>query len=122
MEIFCEILAKKEGRVLPDKFWTVEPWKKLFRSQIPAAVSLLKKYPLEVVVNTLRDYRISSKINSLRAQWLLKPVLEEKLIEYKGKNKEVKEEMVKTSTIEQPRGGLSTGRSLIEQLKEIENQ
>ena len=48
-------------------------------------------------------------------------MLDEKLSEYKAKNKEVKKEMIKTSVTDSPRGGISSGKSLMEQLKEIEN-
>lgn len=119
MEIFCENIAKQKGATLPDQFWKVEPWAKLFRQQIPAAVSLVKEYPVEVVSATLRDNKICKKMSSLRANWLLEPVLKEKYEEWKFKNKEVKEEMKKTSTMEKPRGGLESGKSLLEQLKEL---
>ena len=117
MEVFCEIIASQQKKELPDMFWKVGPWNKLFRTQIPAANCLLKKYPIEVVINTLRDRRVSNRIQSLRANWILEPVLEEKMKEYKIKNQEVKEEREKTSVNQKPRGGLSGGKSLLEQLK-----
>ena len=119
MEVFCENLARQKKVELPDYFWKVEPWNKLFREQIPAAVNLVKKFPVEVVSAALKDYNISSKLKSLRANYMLKPVLQEKYREWKMKNREVTEERKKTSTTEKPRGGLNSGKSLMEQLKDL---
>jgi len=119
MEIFCEIIAKQQKKELPENFWKIEPWAKIFKQQIPAAVALLNKYPVEVVSATIKDNRICNKINSLRANWLIDPILQEKYREWQIKNKKVEEERTKTSTVKKPRGGLNNSKSLLEQLKEL---
>lgn len=52
-EIVINNLAKKEKKVLPQKFWNVPEWKKTYKQEIILANSLLKVYPEQAVINAV---------------------------------------------------------------------
>jgi hypothetical protein len=118
-ECLCVLIAKAERQELFDQFWNKEPWKAIFRRQVPLAITLLKKHPAEVVLATLRDRRCW-KIRSFGAKWLLKPLLTQKQREYDAQAQQTTTELANTSTIQKPRR-ISTGKkSVFQQLKEAE--
>lgn len=120
-ECLCVLIAKKERTELFDQFWNQEPWKAIFRRQVPLAVKLLKKHPAEVVLATLRDRRCW-KIHSFGANWLLKPLLTQKQREYDAREAQPKTiELTNTSTVQKPRRILTGKKSLFHQLKEAED-
>ena len=120
-ECMCVLIAKRERAELFDQFWNQEPWKAIFRRQVPLAIKLLKKHPPEVVLATLRDRRCW-KIHSFGANWLLKPLLTQKQREHDAKlATEPTTELVNTSTVQKPRRILTGKKSLFHQLKEAEN-
>jgi len=82
VEIICDLKAKHNGEYLSDKFWQIDKWKKEFRKQITIANKLLKEYPFPVIMNAILHKDCITKINSLGANWLLKPILEEELRKY----------------------------------------
>jgi hypothetical protein len=119
-ECLCVLIAKQKRVELRDKFWNEPYWSKLFRSQIPTANKLLKSHPPEVILAALRDKRCK-KIQSLRANWLLQPILKEKQKEYDVKEAQSTGTNIrkKTSTTDKPAkrtGGKN--KSLFSKLKE----
>ncbi len=120
-ECLCVLIAKKDRKELFDQFWNKEPWKAVFRRQVPLAVKLLKKHPPEVVLATLCDRRCW-KIHSFGANWLLKPLLTEKQCEYDAQQvQQSTSELVNTSTVQKPRRILTGKKSMFHLLKEAEN-
>lgn len=103
-ELFIEIYYRQSHKDLPPKFWELPELSRLYRSQIPAAVKLTRDYPTEVVIRTLRDKRVNWRIKSLRATWLLEPILKEKLAEYNGEQERLKNAptIEKGDTLSQP--------------------
>lgn len=68
-ELICRRIAEKNKLVLGDKFWNEDYWGKEFKKHIIAAHSLLKIYPLSVIINALKDKR-AYWITSLRCKQL----------------------------------------------------
>ena len=77
VELICEKLAQKNGQQLTFRFWENKEWKKFFIYQIIIANRLLKKYPPQVIIKTLRNPKLK-KLYSLGAKFLI-PFLEEEL-------------------------------------------
>jgi len=120
-ECLCVLIAKRERKDLTDNFWNNEPWNKIFVRQVGLAGKLLKQYPAEVILATLRDRRCW-KINSFGAKWLLTPLLNEKQKEYDAQQVQKPETpMKKTSTVQKPRRITTGKKSLFPQLKEAEH-
>jgi hypothetical protein len=121
-ECLCVLIAKHERQELFDQFWNKEPWKAIFRRQVPLAIALLKKHHVEVVLATLRDRRCW-KIRSFGAKWLLKPLLAQKQREYDAQQIQAQQttELVDTSTVQKPRRIKTGKKSLFAQLNETEN-
>jgi len=119
-ECLCVLRAKKDKLPLGHKFWQQPYWSKFYRVQIPAANKLLNQYPAVVIINALRDRRCW-KIESLRAKWLLEPLLKEKMLEYEAQKKTtLKTTMDKTSTVQKPRQK-SGKQSILNKLRELDN-
>ena len=59
-EKLCSLIAKKQNKELPDKFWNLPEWGKIFRRQVQIASSLLIIYDAEAVSSALRDKRLSN--------------------------------------------------------------
>ena len=116
-ECLCVLIAKTERKELFDQFWNQEPWKAVFRRQVPLANKLLKEHPLEVILAALRDRRCW-KIRSFGANFLLKPLLTQKQREHDAQiAQQSDKELVETSTVQKPRR-MSTGKkSLYSKLK-----
>ncbi len=111
------MMAKTERKELQDRFWQREPWKNVFRRQVPLAVELLKEHPPEVILSVLRDRRCW-KIRSFGAKWLLGPLLKEKQREYDVKKSQHKEDnkLEKTQTTQKPRRPKGENKSLLSKL------
>lgn len=117
VECLCFLIARQEKKELRDKFWNDKSWNVLFRNQISAANKLLEKYPAEVILDTLRDRRCW-KLRSLRANFLLGPILEEKKKIYDRKQSNITE-TEKTPTNEQPRKVQKKKKTTLEKLREL---
>jgi len=121
-ECLCVLIAKAEKKDLQPKFWKHEPWESIFRRQVPLAVKLLKKHPIEVILSAMRDKRCW-KMRSFGANWLLGPLLAEKQRAHDAQLAQQSDKVLtKTSTVQQPRRPKKkTGKkSLFSQLKEAE--
>lgn len=68
-EFMVERQARKEGRELPIRFWTIKPWKGKFSFQLTIANQLLKKFSPGAISKALRSYEGRS-VFSLKAPWL----------------------------------------------------
>ena len=68
-EIICEHWAKQNQQDLHYRFWTSAKWQKHYKSQIPAANKLVKKYNPKAIIRALNDPK-AWKIYSLRAPHL----------------------------------------------------
>lgn len=120
-ECLCILIAKQEKKELGDNFWQKSPWNKIFRTQITMVNRLLKEYSAEIILATMRDKRCW-KMRSFGARWLLNPLLEEKQREHDAiaaqQSNTVRE---KTSTTEKPRKAAKKKKSLLANLRDIEN-
>lgn len=70
------ICRKENGHDLPQYFWNVEKWKRLFLLQVRHASALLRLYSVDAIVKALRDKR-GSWITSLGAKSVLDPLVRE---------------------------------------------
>lgn len=68
-ELMCENMARKNGQVLPYKFWNEYAWKTAFKRQLLLANSLLKLYSAPAIIQAIRS-KEGQKIYSLAAPWL----------------------------------------------------
>ena len=59
-EKLCALISKKSGKELPDKFWNLPEWSKVFARQVQLASSLLIMYSPEAIAMTLKDKRCSN--------------------------------------------------------------
>ena len=57
-EKLCANIAKSENIELPDKFWNLPKWSKIFRRQVALAAGLLLSFRAEAVFATLQDKRL----------------------------------------------------------------
>jgi hypothetical protein len=82
-ELICHRKAQSEKRDLSVKFWESDYWSAYFRSQIPTANKLLKKYDAEAIIKALKHWK-AKNIYSLRAPHLI-PLIEaeQKIIDSK---------------------------------------
>ena len=119
-ECLCVLIARQQKVELFDQFWQKNPWNKIFRTQIPAAVNLLKEYAPDVIIAALQDRRFW-QIKSLRARWLLDPVLKEKAAAQQVKDTAPIVVMEKTETVQRPMQRRCTTKSLFTLLKEVDN-
>ena len=53
----CERIARKEGKVLPYKYWNLSEWNNIYRRQIAAANKLLKDTDCLYIMSYLRSKR-----------------------------------------------------------------
>src|SRR3972149_4018284 len=75
IEILFEKIAKREKKELPQKFWNHSDWSKQYKIQIIHANTLLKEFPISVIIAALNDQQCW-KITSLGARFLLDPLLQ----------------------------------------------
>lgn len=57
-EQLCIMIARQKQSELPDQFWQLPEWNKIFRRHIADANKLLKKYDVEAILLALRDKRL----------------------------------------------------------------
>ena len=57
-EKLCANIAKSENIELPDKFWNLPKWSKIFRRQVALAAGLLLSFRAEAIFATLQDKRL----------------------------------------------------------------
>jgi hypothetical protein len=119
-ECLCILIARQQKKQLCDRFWMRPPWNKIFREQIPAAVNLLKDYDTNVIIAALRDKRCWN-MRSLRAMYILKPILDEKATKQSIIDNIEPAVMQKTNTIQQPVTKQTDKKSIISLLRETEN-
>ena len=65
-EKLCALIAKKSGSELPDKFWKLPEWSKIFGRQVQLAASVLLIYDAEALAKSLKDKRMKN-LNSFAA-------------------------------------------------------
>ena len=119
VECLCVLIAKCEKKNLQSNFWNNEPWKAVFRRQVPLAVKLLKEYPAKVILAAMRDRRCW-KMRSFGARFMLDPLLKEKMREHKAQESQQSGEiMEKTSTVQKPQRVKRGKKSLFAILKDI---
>lgn len=78
IECLCVLIAKHDKIELPHKFWKEKFWAKVWGAQSKNVNNILKTYPHQVVLEALRDRRCW-KLRSFGANWLIEPILKEKL-------------------------------------------
>lgn len=96
-EIICEHWARVNNKDLHYKFWLTDKWQKHYKSQIPAANKLLKKYPAAAIIKALNDPQ-TSKTYSLRSP-ILPAIIErhQKILE--SQSKELTKEFIRKEEI-----------------------
>lgn len=57
VEEICTRIAKKEGRVLPTKFWNHPEWSKIYKAQLKHANLLLDEVSCLQIMSFLRTFR-----------------------------------------------------------------
>ena len=57
-EKLCGNIAKSKNIELPDKFWNLPEWSKIFRRQIALAAGLLLTFKAEAIFASLQDKRL----------------------------------------------------------------
>ena len=57
-EKLCANIARSENIELPDKFWNLSKWSKIFRRQVALAAGLLLSFRAEAVFASLQDKRL----------------------------------------------------------------
>ena len=119
-ECLCFLIARQQKKQLGERFWTQPYWARVFREQIPAANELLNEYSPGVILATLRDKRCW-KIRSLRARYLLNPILQEKAAAQAVKDAAPVVVMEKTETVQKSRP-IKGKKSIVALLKESENE
>lgn len=95
-ELMCERKANKERRKIEAGFWHDDYWKQFYVQQIQAANSLLKLYPVEIIVEAVKDKR-ASWMYSLRSPQL-KPILADYQKRSENKAKIEKEKKLQSQT------------------------
>lgn len=118
-ECLCVVIANKENKQLVPYFWKRSPWNKIFRSQVSTANELLQHYHPEVILIVLRSYKCKN-LRSLRAKWLLEPLLKEEQARYNQKQKNISQ-TEKTSVIQLPRQPVGQ-TSIFAKLKEQDDK
>jgi len=118
VELICEKIAKKEGKILPKRFWNDKDyWGKVFRFQIKKANELLQDFDISPIIKALGDYRCK-KLYSLGARFILDKVIRE--YEAKLANKKAVEiKVVETAANEGPRPQEKRG-NLMSKLEELD--
>ena len=101
-ELICEKRAFKDKKELPNNFWNLPQWKKIYKSQIFASYGLLKIYDELAVIRALKSKK-SFKIYSLRAPHLDDIIKEEQRQIELDKNKLKETEVKRIDTSSKPR-------------------
>lgn len=91
-EMICERLAAKEKTTLPQQFWNIDKWKKVFLAQLSHANKLLKEYDVFSISAALKDYRCKW-LHSLGLKSVLVPVVKEYAARQTKEKKDIKEEI-----------------------------
>ncbi len=60
VECLCELIAKQDRKKLPYKFWDLPEWNKIYRQHITVCNRLRRTYPIEVILETLKDKSIQN--------------------------------------------------------------
>ena len=68
-EIICSRQARSRGKDLPDKFWSLPEWERVYLIQIRFALGLLKLYNAETILKVLRGPD-GKNAYTLNAKWL----------------------------------------------------
>lgn len=116
-ERMCARQAKKAKQYLPPKFWNDTTWKKPFLLQLKHANDLLKLYPIGVILEAFKDYRLN-KVFSLGLKSVIAPVCDE--IQKKlALQPESSSAIVATDTNQKPRPQIGQ-KNLISKLKDLD--
>ena len=119
-ELLCINIATLDGKDLPNKFWNIPKWKRIFRTQVQFASSLLGAYSFQAIACAIKDKR-SYKIHSFRAPWLV-PIIQE----YQDKFDKLNSDLENTPTLEKidiekykPRPRMKKKNSLSTRLRDL---
>ncbi len=126
-ELMCERKAKKERKILIERFWKDDYWKKFYVDQIRAAYSLLKLYSEQAILLGVQDKSINW-CYSLRIKMLPSIIAEcEKHLKQQAaitaEKKQLdaipKEEIQKVTIVELPRKQVKKSDNIINKLKDL---
>jgi hypothetical protein len=83
MEQFLIILARQEHSTLPDFFWKIDKYKKLWKRHVRAINARIKEYGEVPMIRALQDKNLS-RLRSFdyKAAFMWKPILEKYKKEY----------------------------------------
>jgi hypothetical protein len=83
MEQFLILLAKQEHSALPDYFWKLDKYKKLWKRHIRDLVARIKEYGEVPIIRALKDKKLSRLYSfSKKSAFIWKPVLDKYKKEY----------------------------------------
>ena len=83
MEQFLILLAQQEHSALPDNFWKLDKYKKLWKRHVRSINNIIKEYGEVPVVRALKDKRLKRLYSfSKKSAFIWKPVLEKYKKEY----------------------------------------
>lgn len=83
MEQFLILLAQQEHSALPDFFWKLDKYKKLWKRHIRSLIARIKEYGEIPIIRALKDKKLN-RLRSLdkKASFIWKPVFEKYKKEY----------------------------------------
>jgi hypothetical protein len=77
MEHLLLLLAKQKRTTLPEKFWQLDEYKKLWKRHVRSVHARLKEYDAVVITKALQDRKLSRLASlSNNASWLWKPTFD----------------------------------------------
>lgn len=115
-ENLCDRNARRNGLVLPQRFWETPEWKPLFHRQLQYAHSLLKEYTLEAIITALRTPR-GKTVTTLSAAWFRPLIHAEQERLHRQKEAPPEPQPAETVTIEKPRDPFVPTESVASKLK-----
>ena len=98
MELLCEKIATWRKKTLTNKFWLEKEWKQTYILQMLHVNALLKVYPEQVIITSIKRVE---KLTSIKVPWF-QNVLKEEYDKWKLKQKIEKVEIKTQPTDVQP--------------------
>lgn len=119
--------ARYNNITLPNKFWNIERWKRVFLLEVRHASRLLTLYSVEAIIKALRT-KEGKRVYSFGAKWLDPLIAEEqRLIDVANAAKSQESEVKETEPTvvvgkTGPRPAFSPTKSKLDKLREFDGQ
>ena len=117
-EIICERFAGKNGKSLPQKFWSTPEHKRSFMMTLLTANALLKMYHPKAIISALRRL---PNLYSLKAAWLDDVIKEEqaKIDAFVEQVEVATPPPAEISVTEKPRESFNNKKSTLDKLRDL---